>query len=486
MNNMKKLRKVLALVLAMAMVLGMSATAFAEVEAGTITVDNPIAEQTYTAYKIFDVTYDSSKSSYSYTIDSNSEWFSTVQAYANTEKSGLTLALVNGSTTYNVTITDDFSAPNFAKALKDAITGKTGISLTKQTNGTVSVGNLPLGYYFVSSTSGALCNLTTTNPTVTIHDKNDVPFDKNDDKEDVDIGDTVNYTITGKVPDYTGFSAYTYLITDTMTNGLTFNKNVKVTVGDNDVTEACTITYDVKENDTDEKGNPNKFTVSIPVKNYTIGQEIKVTYSAVVNKNAVAKIETNKATLTYSNDPTNNDSKTTTPEDKEKVYSSKIVINKYKSDSENIKLPGASFILYKEVTDEGATEATKYYYTWNATNKKVEWVTDKAKALTNTTDANGAASFDGLANGTYYLEETAAPAGYNLLTGPVRVTVNGANATPVDLSSLSVTMNVANSTGTELPSTGGIGTTIFYVLGGILVLGAAVLLITRKRMNAEK
>ena len=474
-ETMKQLKKIASLVLALAMALALAVPAFAA-DNGTITVDNPIAGQTYTAYKIFDVVYNEGKTAYSYTIDSNSEWFATVKAYAETEGSGLTLTQANGPTTYIVTTTTAFSAPDFAVALKAAVTGKTGTALTEQDNGTVSVSSLPLGYYFVTSTSGALCNLTTTNPSVTIHDKNDIPFNKVDDQESVDVGQTVNYTITGKVPDYTGFTTYTYLITDTMSEGLTFKKDVKVTVGGTDVTSACTITYDVDN-------NANKFTVSVPVMNYTIGAEIKVAYSAVVNEKAVAKIEKNHAVLEYSNDPTDETSKSTTPPEIETVYSAKIVIDKYETGKESTKLAGATFVLYKEVTAEGATEATKMYYKWNATDNKVEWVADKTQATSKTTDSNGAASFDGLADGTYYLEETAAPAGYNLLEAPVSVTVNGATATEADLSALTVTEKVANNTGTLLPSTGGIGTTIFYVLGGILVVGAGVVLVTKKRMG---
>ena len=473
---MKHVKKLASLLLALVMVCALATTAFAADETGSITVDNPVADQTYTAYKIFDVTYNTGKTAYSYTIDSSSQWFGTVQTYAGTAGNGLTLTQVNGSTTYNVSTTADFSAPKFADALKKNVAGKTGgIVLTAQNDGTVSATGLPLGYYFVASTSGALCNLTTTDPDVTIHDKNDVPFEKEGDKGSADIGETVNYTITGKVPDYTGFETYTYEITDTMSEGLTFNKDVKVTIGGTDVTSACTVTYDVG-------GNANKFTVSIPVKNYTIGAEIKVTYSAVVNEKAIAKIETNKAELKYSNNPTNSTSTTTTPSDT-KVYSSKIVIDKYETGSEDKKLAGAKFVLYKEVTtDEGAEAVTtKLYYKWNDTAKKVEWDTDRSGATVMTTNSNGVASFNGIANGTYYLEEIEAPAGYNQLKEPVRVTVNGGTAE----AQLTVTQPVANSTGTELPSTGGMGTTLFYTLGAILVLGAGVLLVTKKRMSEK-
>ena len=458
----------------------MATTAFAAEDKGTIIVDNPVANQTYTAYKIFDVTYDSTRTNYSYTIKTTSEWYSTVNAYAETEGNGLTLTGVAGDdTTFVVSTSTGFSAAAFANALKAAMSGKTGTTLTADGT-TVKATNLDLGYYFVTSTNGALCNLTTTNPSVTIHDKNDIPFNKVDDKESVDVGEIVTYTITGKVPDYTGFTTYTYLVTDTMSEGLTFHKNVKVTVGGTDVTSDCTITYD-KDN------NANKFTVSIPVLNnkYTIGAEIEITYTAVVNENAVAKIGNNAATLTYSNDPIDTSKTTTTPEDKETVYSAKVVINKYVKGSNTEKLAGAEFVLYKEVKADGSDTTTKYYYKWNETDKKVEWTTDKAQTTVKTTNDEGAASFYGLKDGTYYLEEIKAPAGYNLLKAPVQVTVNGANATTANLSSLTVTGNVENSSGAELPETGSMGTTIFYVLGSVLILAAVVLLVTRKRMSSR-
>lgn len=473
---MRHAKKLASLLLALVMVLALTTTAFAE-ETGTITVDNPVASTTYTAYKIFDVVYDETGTHYSYTIASDSEWLTTVQGYHGVALSNL-VTDADGKEFYVVTMTENFSAPEFAVVLKSVVAGKLGTLLVAQADGTASVSGLPLGYYFVTSSTGALCNLTTTNPAVTIHDKNDVPFEKVDDQESVDVGTTVNYTITGKVPDYTGFTSYTYLITDTMSEGLTFQKSVKVTVGGTDVTSSCTPAYDVD-------GNANKFTVSIPIMNYTIGAAIQVTYSAVVNEKAVAKVENNAATLTYSNDPTDSTKTTTTPEDIETVYSAKIVIDKYETGKENTKLAGATFVLYKEATAEGATQAAKLYYKWNDTEKKVEWVPDRANATSKVTDTNGAASFDGLADGTYYLEETKAPAGYNLLDASVPVTVNGANATAADTSSLTITEKVANSTGSLLPATGGMGTTIFYVLGFILVLGAAVLLVTKKRMSTK-
>ena len=488
---MKHARKLASLLLALVMVFALAVTAFATEPAtpttGTITVENPVEGQTYTAYKIFDVTYDGN-GNYAYRIDfnSSSSWLAAVRYYAAPQlEKGLvehvvSVDLVDGSgEAFFYTTNDKFSPADFAAYLKgkldDHPTGYTGYKLTEKADGTASVSNLDLGYYLVTSTTGALCNLTTTDPTATIHDKTDMPFEKTADQTDVEVGQTVNYTITGKVPGYTGFTSYTYKVADTMSDGLTFNQNsIKVTVGGVDKTTDCTIEKNVGE-------NANSFTVTIPVldKKYTIGAEIKVTYSAVVNKNAIAVVSKNEAKLIYSNDPITG----TTSESEPvivNVYTSKIVIDKVEKVAEGTnakKLEGAEFVLYKEVPSE--TGSSTLYYKWDATDKKVEWVGNRADATVMTTNDLGAASFDGLANGTYYLVETKAPDGYNRLEKPYEVEVKGGTT----VADLSVTAKVENQAGTLLPSTGGMGTTVFYVLGAVLVMGAVVLLVTKKRMN---
>ena len=448
------------------MVFGLSVTAFAA-GPGTITVDNPLEGQTYTAYKIFDVTYDESKSTYAYSIAGDSEWYAVVSPY-----DGITLTKAASENTYAVTKNDSFSAAAFANVLNAAVAGKTGITL-KLADGKATATDLDLGYYFVTSTSGALCNLTTTNPNATIHDKNDVPFDKVDDKTSVEVGETVSYTITGKVPDTTGFTTYEYTIADTMSAGLTFQKNVAVTVDG--------VTLDAGKYVLNQTDNGFTLTIKVMELQEKVGKEIKVTYTAVTNDKAVTVISKNSATLTYSNNPTDSESKTTTPKYEETVYSAKLVIDKYQKDNKSKKLANAKFVLKN---DEG-----KYYKYTAATESaaaQVEWVKNQADATEVTTDTNGAAAFNGLKDGTYKLVETAAPAGYNLLANEVEVTINGADATEVDLSSLTATAKVENSTGTTIPETGGIGTTIFYVAGGLLVLGAVILLITKKRMSSAK
>ena len=485
---MKHARKLASLLLALVMVFALATTAFAAetgttTTTGTITVANPVEGRTYTAYKVFDVTYDKD-GHYSYTLPAfptdDSTWYSMVRAYSTKKDSGLIAHVVSidntesGAESVFFTTDNKFSPADFAAYLKGmlGVNHPTGHVLTEQADGTVSVSDLPLGYYFVASDTGALCNLTTTNPTATIHDKNDMHFKKEADATTVEVGQTVNYTITGKVPAYTGFNTYTYRIEDTMTDGLTFKKDVRVTVGGTDVTDDCTVNYDVNK-------NANSFTVTVPVlqNKYKIGAEIKATYSATVNQKAIAVVSENAAKLIYSNDPTTGETKTITPP-VVKVYTSQIVIDKYETGKETTKLPNAEFVLYKEVTSE--TGKSTVYYKWNDTDKKVEWVEDRAAATVAVTDMYGMTYFFGLADGTYYLVETKAPAGYNRLEAPVELTVAGSTT---ETAKLSVTAKVPNSTGTVLPSTGGMGTTVFYVLGFALVMGAVVLLVTKKRMS---
>ena len=468
---MKTMRKLFTVLLALAMTLALAVPAFAVDTTGCISITNPQGDRTYTAYKIFDVTY--SGKNYSYTISGTDAAFNTVKAYADEAANGLKLTAVANTNKYNVSIdAAAFSAASFAQYLKTNVGSLgTGTAFTKDGD-TMKASGLTPGYYFVSGTSGTVCELATAKD-IEIRDKNEaLQIEKSVDDADrtVEIGQKLTYTITGKVPSTKGYTKFTYQVTDTMSEGLTFNKDVKVTIGGTAVTDAA-ITY-----------NDNGFVASINMMNYQkqIDAPVVITYTATVNENAIQRDkETNTATLKYSNDPADKNSfKESSVE--VNVFSFNIVINKYAAGNENTKLAGAKFVLKN---NEGK------YYKYDAA--KVTWVDAKADATEVITGADGAARFDGLQAGTYYLEETAAPAGYNQLTKDITIVLNKDGSATIDSASStlgadhSLTAGVANSTGTMLPETGGIGTVIFVALGALAVICAGVFLVTNKRMSKE-
>ena len=215
---MKTMRKLFTVLLALAMTLALAVPAFAADTTGSITITNPQGDRTYTAYKIFDVTY--SGKNYSYTISGTDAAFNTVKAYADEAA--------------NVSIdAAAFSAASFAQYLKTNVGSLgTGTAFTKDGD-TMKASGLTPGYYFVSGTSGTVCELATAKD-IEIRDKNEaLQIEKSVDDADrtVEIGQKLTYTITGKVPSTKGYTKFTYQVTDTMSEGLTFNKDVKVTIG---------------------------------------------------------------------------------------------------------------------------------------------------------------------------------------------------------------------------------------------------------------
>ncbi len=477
---MKLAKKLISLTLSIVMVAVLGVAVLAA-GTGSITIENPQPGKTYTAYKIFDVTY--SEEAYSYTISKTDPNLSIVQEYAGSTGSGLTLT--SAGTVYNVSFSDGtntFSAPKFAAFLKTK-TLSGGIDFSS-VGGKMKVDGIPEGYYFINSLTGTLCELATAKD-ITIHDKDVAPvISKTHDDADstVYVGQKVNFTITGVIPATVGYNEYTYQITDEMTAGLDLDGDITVKV-DGVVINDSTVSIN-------KASNKKSFTVTITVSAYSakVGKDILVTYSAIVNKNAIERDkETNTVTLKYSNDPNNAESYGYAS-DTANLYSFNVKVDKHAADNTAKKLVGAEFYF---------KNSSGQYYKRDETTNNVTWVLNKAEATMLSSDTNGVLTFTGIDMGTYYLEETKAPDGYNLLSGDVTVVINknaanngyvatvGLHSATVAADDLTVIASIANSTGAMLPETGGTGTIIFIVVGAVAVIGAGLFLVTNKRMSKE-
>ena len=479
---MKRMRSVFALLLALVMMLALGTTAFAEGESattGSITIDNAVAGKTYTIYKIFDLdSHNTDYSALTYKVDADWAGFFADGA------AGLTYVNIDdmGYVTWkNGASAADFAAAAIAYAKDNSITAD---GSTVASSSTVKFENLELGYYLVQSELGALCSLDTTMPDVTIKEKNAEPtIDKQVEEDstgaygktnDADIGQTVNFKTTVTVIDG---NPKGYVVHDTMSAGLTFNGSVAVTVNGTAITEGFTlVTTGLTDGDT--------FEVQFTDGTLKANDVVVITYSATVNANAViaGNGNTNTTKLSYT-DTTGTSHDTENSETR--TYTWQFDVFKYTKNGETeTALEGAKFVLYK-----GTGDAKSYAVI--ADGKLTGWTSTQAEATVLTTPADGKFAVSGLDADTYYLEETEAPAGYNKLKDPVEFkitasvdgTTNVGTATVTYGDNYTGTVKVENKTGAELPSTGGIGTTIFYVLGTIFVVGAGIVLVVKKRMG---
>lgn len=504
---MKLIKKIAAIMFAFMMVVSMSCnvkandtTATTETGEGKITINNAIPGQTYKIYKILELeSYDSTTGNYAYKV--TPEWKNFVDGDGNAylkRVDGTDYVNWVGDATDKGAHVKEFAKNAIAyvkKANSPVITykeKKAPDASAGKTTSTVTFDSLPLGYYLVDSSAGSLCGLDTTAKEVTIEEKNGVPsVDKKvsstetgnyDTSNTASIGDTVYFktTITAQP------GAQNYVLHDKMTDGLTFNNKVEVKKGESPV---ATSDYTLKTSDfTDDCTFEIVFGQTF-CDDLQKDEKITVTYSATLNENAVignVDKNTNETWLKYGDSQSTQPKTTTTKTFEMNVF--KFYKDKKNSDKET-GLAGATFKLTKDSQD---AENIGFVKTSNKTaTNDVYRVAKKGEAGTVTTITSpnsGEFTIQGLGAGTYYLTETQQPAGYNKLANAIKVTINANGQVQVEEDGTVKDVDrveVENKTGTVLPSTGGAGTTMIYLIGGALVLGSGVVLVTKRRVKGK-
>ena len=527
---MKKLvSRFMAVLMAMTMILSMSMTAFAaEAPKGTLTVNNTVAGKTLDLYQIFTAT--KSENNVAYTLNSAYEGFFKTKVENGSSLSGEALSDAAYNYVKTQVGTDGSTGAAFAKDIMEWILGNTATVEATHTTATTTdtttvINNLDYGYYVVyplgaTDTSTApgneavksvasLVSVTGTDATVNMKSNYPTVVKKVNDKnaDDVNIGDTVTYTLTSKVPDMTGYTSYVFNFKDTLAKGLTFGSITSVTVGSGENVQNVTAgtgdnTYKLttKNNEdgtTEIKIEMNNFLASNANK---AGQEIKVTYTATLNKDAVTGFDpnTNKATVEYSNKP-GSDEKGESEPSKVDVHTFNFTIFKYYlKGADKTGLANAEFELYKANTEgTAADENAKINIVDEGKGVYRQATSDEAKATGFTSakivsDADGKVLVKGLDAGTYYLRETKAPEGYNKLLSDIKVEItakyddttgkltnytvtytynNVTNSSTSNSAETSPEVPVENKTGAQLPSTGSKGA-LMVTLAGIVLFGA--------------
>lgn len=496
---MKLIKKIAAIMFAFMMVVSMSCNVKADegsssspTTKGTITITNAKEGETYKLYKILSLesySYtgnDKDKGNYAYTLTGDIKWDNFIK---NQATQYFKFDDTNKYLTWTGTM-DEARVKDFAQlALKFARNESNNVQplqkVEKTNSSTVKFDNLDLGYYLVDSSVGSLCVLNTTNPDLTIAEKNGVPSVEKGVKNiqngtygtsnNASIGDTVYFqtTITAQP------GAQNYVLHDKMAKGLTLkNDSIVVKKGESPVE---TSDYTLKTS-----GFIDDCTFEIVFgQTFCDGlqkdEKITVTYSATLNENAVIAGEGNKneTKLKYGDSQETQPSVTNTKTFKMDVF--KFYIDKNDLTTEK-GLAHAVFTLSKK---SDGTEPIKLID--KSSNVYRVAKKDEKNTITEViTPDNGRFTIQGLGAGTYYLTETKQPDGYNKLSGPVTVVIDkdgkvmvkkGANLEDA------TEVKVENKTGTVLPSTGGMGTTMIYLIGGALVLGSGVVLATKRRVK---
>lgn len=462
------MKKLIALLIACILTVALGVTAFAaESTTGTITINPPTgltdtAETEYKIYKVFDAS--GNGEAISYRLMSGK---TTAPAGFTVDGAG-NVSYAGGKEATSLT-QDDINA------IAAYVEGDTPVAtLTAKGSEPVTSENLPNGYYFITTTTGSLVTINSTNPNAEVKDKNSIPvlnkaitgvgtgsYDEDGKKALAEVGSIVNYEVTITV----GKGAKGYIFHDKMDAGLSYNNNATVT-GEGVTADK----YTVKE--TPDEGDTITITFADGIKE---GTAIKIAYTATVTSDALQDNPAkNTATISYGN----NHEYTTVPE-KTEVYNAKFTVSK--TDQDNKPLAGAGFVIknaagkfYKITkTTQGEDDAV-------VTTSAVTWVDDIKDATEYMSNDKGeVAPFTGLADGTYTLSEKTTPAGYNSVADSTfEIKGNDYSA-----ENLKQAKTIINQSGAVLPSTGGMGTTIFYLFGSLLVLGAAVLMVTRRRVT---
>lgn len=361
---------------------------------------------------------------------------------------------------------------------------------------TVTFENLPLGYYLVDSSVGTLCSLDTTNTDATIREKNGVPsVDKKvsstetgnyDTSNTASIGDTVYFktTITAQP------GAQNYVLHDKMDAGLTFNEDsVKVNLRKKGTSNDQNLTkethYNVETTNLDNTDPKCTFHINFfqsLCDSLGTDDTITVTYSATLNKNAVIAGEGNK-NETWLKYGENNNLETTHPTTTTKTFEMH-VFKFYKDKKNSDKETGLADAVFTLSKKSDGTEPIKL--TKTNENSNIYKVNNNGTITDITTPGDGKFTIQGLGAGTYYLTEIKQPDGYNKLAKSVKVEIDVNGAITVDgklITGVDKLVKVENKTGTVLPSTGGTGTTMIYLVGAVLVLGSGVVLVTKRRVK---